>query len=336
MICIHSNWLSVLRKLAYAAVVLFVFQAEACADFNEGLLQQDTNNCYQALVKHHDSLTTSHSQKSYTYEFLCQYYGANTKKPFSTERFKCFLDTNNFVLTGDSITLVSSPYRTFALNRSGVDNPYSIAYISQISRTQREKSEIEKDEQRAQLGHPSFLMRHHDARMRFGQLKSFSGDGVKCRKITAVGVGLYKLEFANINMPKPDQPALKSGYVIIDKSKDFAVVEHEMSIVLAANIIKQRCVIDYYPLEEALPHTMKSLRWTESRGGATTYDIDFSFPNFSVAPFPKEMLTLEYYGVADPLQSDAWPIWPFILIGIGIVGIGVYLWLRRRSRIAGG
>jgi len=330
----HGKWLIVLRKLAYAAAVLSVFSAEAYADFDEGLLQQDTNSCYQALVKHHDSIAGSHLQKSYSYEFLCQHYGANPRKPFKTERFKCFLDANNFVLTGDSTAVASSPYRTFAIMRTSVDTPYSITYMSQISRTPREKSEIEKDEQHAQLGYPGFLMRHYDARMRFGQLNSFSGDGFRCTRIIPVTAGLYRLEFVNNNTPKPDQVALKSGYVIIDKSKDFAVVEHEVIFSYAATSIKQRSVIDYYPLEEALPHTVKSLRWTESRGSVSAYDIDFSFPNFSLAPFPKEMLTLEYYGVVDPLQSDAWPIWPYILIGVGIVGVGVgvYLWLRRRSR----
>ena len=322
-----------MKLLKFSLLLFFhlVCLSTTYASFDPETLQADPANCYKMYMEYADATQSQIAVQSTSYALICEFYSLGDKKPFSHGQYKCYNSEHDFVLQGELLAYVCTPYRAFTLAKDRKESSFSITYISPVSSTTRAPAEIFRDDLRSNLGHACINMRLYAAK-HFGHPSAFQSPGVVCKKVTKVNETSYKFDFINKQTPDPKTAYVAGGSFVIDRRYDFSVTDHQVDIIFSGINTSQKTILDYYSSPSVSVHSLKSINWKQTVGGKQSDNVICSYLDYKHEQIPAKMLTPEYYLVTDPLKSDAWPIWPFILIGVGIVGIGVYLWLRWRSR----
>ena len=314
-----------------------IVQSQESAKPNLSILAKDPDGALSPLVDAYSESITHAERMQLCYELnVYQQTSPATRKLIET--YKIYCHGNTIVAVSDHIVYVSTDRRAFILHRVDTKKQYSIARIYPIFESQRSVSEMMIFETFVQGEAKRVFRPFASSRAEYG-LFAFIAPGY--RKITQTKL----LDSGSIQVSTtstsdniiPGQLHVDAS-CILDSSCGFAPSEGKL-VFSEVNVPKNsnsttnttQLQFQYVTRTENMPLTLKSLTEVESQSGRPTSTNVYEFSNYKIESVPPEMLTLEYYGVVDPIEKPfVW--WPYALVALGLVGIGVYFFLRLRAK----
>lgn len=246
-------------------------------------------------------------------------------------------DGENLIVDSERFVYVSTPYRAFLLTRDKAANPLSIQFITPISPEKRSVEDIIKFDLKVGDGYvaasrPTELRRYN---CQYGTYNP--RDGAAIERATRLSNGSLRFDYRRI--ANPDEFLVREeGFCIVDPAQGYSVVSSQMGMVYkrANSNSTMQSQFEYFPPQGDLPRLMKSYKHKQvpSSGSKNTPHFQhYTYSNYAIEPVPKEKLTLEYYGLPDPMKSPRsfWG-WPAALIGSGLLAIVLYFAVRHRRR----
>ena len=272
--------------------------------------------------------------------FNLDIYHAKQERAGNAIRATVHWDGDNLIVDSDHYVYVSTPHRAFVLHRDSRDLPLSIRALSPVSDSKREANEIIKFDLKVEGGYMAAFRPTGLKLYQCGYGEFVAGDPRRVGWIVSgsrLSDGRLAFEFRGSGDGK-DYPIEQIGSFTVDPQRGCSVVEGQMynkwKVDAASNIGASQ--FEYYPPSDGLPQLIKSYKHQESfpkSKNSTPQHQQFYYSDYVVEPMPKEKLTLEYYGLPDPLKSKTkWWGWPTALIAAGVVALIVFFVIRRRRR----
>jgi hypothetical protein len=291
---------------------------------------------FAVALAEHDHIQLRQSKLSL--RFQLEFYSAIKERIGKSEVSKINWDGDNLLIDSDRFVYVSTPYRAFLLVRDSQTSPLSIQFISPISATVRTVEEIIQFDWKvgdgyAEAPRPTEMRRYNCQLGMFTPRKGASID-----RATRTQDGLIRFEFQRTAEPD-DFLIRENGTCSVDPAQGYAVVSAQMNMICKrsssnGNMASQ---FEYYPPMGPLPQLIKSYKHQQVKSvdikAKKSIYHQYYYSDYAIEPMPREKLTLEYYGLPDPMTSPTkfWG-WPAALIGAGVLAIIMFFVVRYRRR----
>lgn len=246
-------------------------------------------------------------------------------------------DGENLIVDSERFVYVSTPYRAFLLSRENSKAPLAIQFITPISPTPRSIEEIIKFDLKVGDGYVA-ASRPTELRRYNCQYGTFAPrEGAEIERATRQPNGLLRFDYRR--QAKADEFLVREdGFCIVDPAQGHSLISANLNMIYKRPTSNSTMAsqFEYYPPQGALPRLIKSYKHqqlpTPGNKNSPHYQ-NYNYSDYSVEPVPKEKLTLEYYGLPDPMKSHRsfWG-WPAALIGSGVFAVVLFFFVRYRRR----
>jgi len=320
-------------RFRVCALVIAALANASPSAFAQPNITSDPRESFRQVISHLERTAEKSRTLSLGYQLDHHFSAApaNQTKLANTYRIRSCRDT--LVVGTDLMVYVTTPNRAFLLHRQSKEQPYAIAAISPISSSPRTPAEVTAFERSVEGGAGgAFRVTSHAVLPGALSIGSENSGLVRgCEKSDA-----FVHRFTCRAEPVADQPHSVSidGFIEVDSRLDFKITKYQMATKGGTRDYVTTISCGYYAAEGDMPILIKTCQQFVSspRFVKENRYNDFHYSNYELQPIPPEVLTLEHYGVTDPLRSTGSATWPYILVGVGAVGIGVYLFFRKRKR----
>lgn len=339
----HDIWITEklmmthLCKIICVFIQLVVFSTTVCAQAKPGteeVLSKPSGEFLNAQAEHE---RIQLEQSKIPLRFQLEFYSAIKDRGGKPEVSKVNWDGESLLVDSDRFVYVSTPYRAFLLVRDSRASPLSIQFISPISATVRTVEEIIQFDLKVGDGYVA-ASRPTEMRRYYCQLGMYTPrKGASIDRAIRTQDGLIRFEFQRT--AEPDDFLIREhGICTVDPGQGYSVISAEMNMVCkrpSSNGV-MASQFEYYPATGSLPQLIKSYKHQQIKSIDKTKNSiyqQYYYSDYAFEPMPKEKLTLEYYGLPDPMTSPTkfWG-WPAALIGAGVLAIIIFMVIRYRRR----
>lgn len=315
-------------------IFLCVIQNASAIDIDRSKLESEPLAVLKYIHEHIKTRFQKMREESAHWRLTCDSGFGRNEQYSLTEKFEVWRDNNSIIAQSANRVYVSTASRAFMLLKMPDAASYSIAQITPFYNEKRTGQQISDFQQRAEIGVATEAIDLFKPSTASWYSTLVYSKDTTCTKGTTSNDGTLRFEFiANGNHSK-ENDRVSSGFIVFDLNKDCLPIESEVLLSSDRPNLGNSVLHSKYAYEKSHDVWICSTytcsqKWKNDP--KSDWHARFSYSDFDKIPLPQERTTLEHYGLVDPIEKPfVW--WPYALVAVGLVGIGIYIFLTRRAK----